>query len=187
MAAGDIAAVQVRLKPAADSEIAAIVERLSPIVRAAKAALILNDRPDLAAELDCDGVHIGQDDGTIETARRIVGQSRLLGVSCNASRHLAMEAAERGADYVAFGSFFASSTKDAPARPDPQILTVWQETTQIPSVAIGGVTAANCGALVSAGADMVAASAGVWNDPAGPEAAARAFKSAIAAALAADG
>src|SRR5512143_3592765 len=141
--AGDVAALQIRLKDAPDAVIAAAVDALSPIAHARDVAVILNDRPDLAAKLGCDGVHIGQDDAPYAEARRLVGKERMVGVTCHNSRHLAMEAAEAGADYVAFGAFFPTSTKDPLTRADPELLSVWQEVMQVPCVAIGGITADN--------------------------------------------
>lgn len=183
--AGDVAALQIRLKDAPDDVIAAAVEVLGVIARSRDVALILNDRPDLAASLDCDGVHVGQDDMSCADARRIVGKDRMIGVTCHDSRHLAMEAAEAGADYVAFGAFFPTVTKDAPTRADPEILSIWQETMSVPCVAIGGITADNAAGLVAAGADFVAVSAGVWAHPEGPAAAVKALNAAIAEGLAA--
>ncbi len=175
LAAGDVAALQLRLKDAPDAAIEAAVAALAPIARAHDVALILNDRPDLAARLDCDGVHIGQGDGSISEARRLMGKDRLVGVTCHDSRHLAMEAAEAGADYVAFGAFFPTATKATFHTPDPEILSIWQESMLIPCVAIGGITVDNCRPLVAAGADFLAVSAGVWAYPQGPAAAVRAF------------
>src|SRR5690606_37717899 len=126
--AGDVAAVQVRLKDVPDEVIAAAVDMIKPIAQARGVAVILNDRPDLAAQLDCDGVHVGQQDASYTDARRLVGPDRMVGVTCHDSRHLAMEAAEAGADYVAFGAFFPTATKEAPTRADPEILSIWQET-----------------------------------------------------------
>ena len=182
---GDVGAVQLRLKGVPDEIVEAAVHVLKPIVGARGAPLILNDRPDLAARLDCDGVHIGQDDARYAEARRIVGPDRIVGVTCHDSRHLAMQAAEAGADYVAFGAFFATATKEAKTRADPEILEIWQESMLTPCVAIGGITPGNCAALVAAGADFVAASASVWTHPQGPRAAVAAFNAAIAEGLAA--
>ncbi|HEX4183117.1 MAG TPA: thiamine phosphate synthase [Caulobacteraceae bacterium] len=182
--AGDVAALQVRLKDVPDAAIAAAVGELMPIAQSRGVALILNDRPDLAARLGCDGVHIGQDDGPCAEARRIVGPQAMIGVTCHDSRHMAMEAAEAGADYVAFGAFFDTATKEAKFRADPEVLTVWQETMTTPCVAIGGITAANCRPLVAAGADFLAVSAGVWGHADGPAAAVRALNAEIAAGLA---
>jgi thiamine-phosphate pyrophosphorylase len=185
LAAGDVAALQIRLKDVADAEIEAAVRALSPIAQARDVAVILNDRPDLAARLGCDGVHVGQDDASYAEARRSMGKDRIVGVTCHDSRHLAMEAAEAGADYVAFGAFFDTATKDASTRADREILSIWQETMTVPCVAIGGVTVQNCRPLVTAGADFLAVSAGVWSHPEGAAAAVAAFNGEIAAGLAA--
>jgi len=182
--AGDVAALQVRLKDAPDTIVAAAVDALAPIAQARDVALILNDRPDLAARLGCDGVHIGQDDAPYAEARRLLGRDRIVGVTCHDSRHLAMEAAEAGADYVAFGAFFPTATKQASARADPEILSIWQESMQTPCVAIGGIDASNAAGLAAAGADFLAVSAGVWSHAEGPAAAVKAINAAIGAGLA---
>lgn len=185
LGAGDVAALQIRLKDVSDDAIRAAVRRLAPIAQAHETAVILNDRPDLAAELDCDGVHVGQGDASYAEARRLVGRDRVVGVTCHDSRHLAMEAAEAGADYVAFGAFFDTATKAAPTRAEPEILTIWQETMQTPCVAIGGVTVEHAQELAQAGADFLAVSAGVWRHPQGPAAAVAAFNREIALGVAA--
>ena len=182
---GDVGALQLRLKDCPDGIVEATAHVLLPMARSRGVPLILNDRPDLAARLDCDGVHIGQDDAPYAEARRVVGADRIVGVTCHESRHLAMEAAEAGADYVAFGAFFPTATKAAKTRADLEILEIWQEAMLTPCVAIGGITPANCGPLVAAGADFVAAAASVWTYPDGPRAAVAAFNAAIAAGLAA--
>lgn len=181
--AGDVAALQVRLKDQPDDIIAAAVDVIAPIAQARDVALIMNDRPDLAVRLGCDGVHIGQTDASYAEARRIVGKDRMVGVTCHDSRHLAMEAAEAGADYVAFGAFFPTTTKDAPTRAEPEILTIWQEVMEVPCVAIGGITSANARGLAAAGADFLAVSGGVWSH-ADPAAAVKAINAEIAAGLA---
>jgi thiamine-phosphate pyrophosphorylase len=182
--AGDVAALQVRLKDVPDAAIAAAVGELRPIALSRDVAVILNDRPDLAARLGCDGVHVGQEDAPYAEARRILGPRAMIGVTCHDSRDLAMDAAEAGADYVAFGAFFDTATKDASARADPEILSIWQESMLTPCVAIGGITAANCRPLVAAGADFLAVAAGVWAHPGGPGAAVKALNAEIAAGLA---
>ena len=182
LSGGDVAALQVRLKTASDSEIRQAVERLAPIARSHDVALILNDRPDLAADLGCDGVHVGQEDASIGSARRLMGPDAMVGATCHDSRDLAMEAAEAGADYVAFGAFYPTETKATTHRPDLDILTVWQETVEIPCVAIGGVTVDNAGVLARAGADFLAVSAGVWRHPQGPADAVRRFEAVLKAA-----
>ncbi|HXR95023.1 MAG TPA: thiamine phosphate synthase [Rhizomicrobium sp.] len=174
---GDVASFQLRLKQASDDEIRRACDVLRPIVQAHGTAFILNDRAGLAAELGCDGVHVGQEDATCAEARAAMGPSGIVGVTCHDSRHLAMEAAEAGADYVAFGAFFPTRTKDPKTQADIELLQVWSETTIVPCVAIGGITIANASTLIEAGADFLAVSAGVWEHPEGPKAAVRAFNS----------
>jgi thiamine-phosphate pyrophosphorylase len=182
--AGDVAALQIRLKDVPDEIIAAAVDVLMPIAQARGVAVILNDRPDLAAKLGCDGAHIGQDDMPLAEARRIMGPDAMIGVTCHDSLHLAMEAAEGGADYVAFGAFFPTTTKDAATRAEPALLTGWQADMLIPCVAIGGITVENARALAAAGADFLAVSAGVWSHGDGPAAAVKALNAEIAAGVA---
>ncbi len=180
--AGEVAALQIRLKPAADDAVGRACGALLPIAESRGVAVILNDRPDLAARFGCDGVHIGQEDVSYAAARAAVGRERMVGVTCHDSRHLAMEAAEAGADYVAFGAFFPTTTKEAIGHPDLELLEDWQAIMQTPCVAIGGITPENCAPLVAAGADFIAVSSGVWTHPAGPAAAVRAFSGALAGA-----
>ena len=181
--AGEVAALQIRLKDQPDELIAAAVEALAPVAQARGVAVILNDRPDLAAKLGCDGVHVGQSDTPLSEARKIMGKDAMIGVTCHDSRHLAMEAAEGGADYVAFGAFFPTTTKEAPTQAEPEILTIWQQFMETPCVAIGGITAGNAASLAQAGADFLAVSAGVWAHPQGPAAAVKAIEAAIAEGL----
>lgn len=176
--AGDVASLQLRLKgendapPSAD-DIRRATEALMPLAHARDVAFIVNDRPDLAAELGADGVHVGQTDTSYAEARKIVGADRIVGVTCHASRHLAMEAGEAGADYVAFGAFYETDTKTPISRAEPEILTWWSQTFVVPCVAIGGITVQNAAALVRAGADFLAVSSGVWAHADGPVAAVR--------------
>ncbi len=171
---GDVASFQLRLKNISDDEIRRATDLLRPLVQAHGAAFILNDRPDLAAELGCDGVHIGQDDASYAEARALLPKA-IVGVTCHDSRHLAMEAAEAGADYVAFGAFFPTQTKEPKAQADIELLRWWGEMMVVPCVAIGGITVANARPLVEAGADFLAVSAGVWEHPDGPKSAVAAF------------
>lgn len=161
--------MQLRLKDLPDAEILRAGELLMPIVQAANAAFIVNDRADLAKRLGADGVHIGQEDTPYAEARALMGPKGIVGVTCHDSRHLAMEAAEAGADYVAFGAFFETTTKQAKTKADPAILTWWQEMMTAPCVAIGGITPENGRVLVEAGADFLAVSSGVWDHPDGPD------------------
>jgi thiamine-phosphate pyrophosphorylase len=178
--AGDVAAVQLRMKPRdgdtlGDGPILAAAERLAPIVQARDGAFILNDRPDLARRVKADGVHVGQDDATLAQARALMGPGAIVGVTCHASRHLAMVAGEGGADYVAFGAFYPSDTKQSGHWASVDLLEWWQHTMEIPCVAIGGITIDNAEPIVRAGADFIAVSNGVWRHPEGPAAAVRAF------------
>jgi len=180
--AGDVATLQIRLKDADRDAILRAAEVLVPIAHSRDVAVLMNDFPDLARAAGCDGVHVGQEDASYEEARSIVGRDAVVGVTCHGSRHLAMQAAEKGADYVAFGAFFPTSTKEAKGRPSPNILRDWSDTTTVPCVAIGGITPANCASLVQAGADFLAVVSAVWAHPDGPAAAVKAFNKAIAAA-----
>jgi thiamine-phosphate pyrophosphorylase len=154
------------------------VEALMPVAQSRDVAFLLNDDAALAVRLGCDGAHLGQADGDHRAARRLL-DGRILGITCHDSRHLAMEAGEAGADYVAFGAFFPTATKDAPTRADPDILRWWSEMMEIPCVAIGGITAANCAPLVEAGADFLAVVGAVWAHPEGAAAGVRAMNQAI--------
>ena len=174
LGAGDVASLQLRLKDVSDEEIEQAVNALMPIAQAADVAFILNDRPDLAKKFGCDGVHVGQEDASIAEARAAMGPG-IVGVTCHDSRHLAIEAAEAGADYVAFGAFFPTMTKDAKTHADLDLLRWWSEVMVVPCVAIGGITVENAKPLVEAGADFLAVSSGVWGHPAGPDAAVKAF------------
>lgn len=175
LAGGDVACVQVRLKDVADAEVLRVGAALKPIVQGASAALIINDRPDLAARLDADGVHVGQNDASYAEARRLLGRDRIVGVTCHNSRDLAYDAAEARADYVAFGAFYPTGTKEPSHWAEPEILNIWQETMETPCVAIGGINVENAEPLVRAGADFLAVSAGVWAHPGGPRTAVAAF------------
>ena len=173
--AGDVAALQIRLKPADDEVIREAVAALAPIARRYDVAVILNDRPDLARATGCDGVHIGQEDGSLAEARRIMGPDAMIGVTCHDDRDLAWDAAEGGADYVAFGAFYPTTTKDTVHTPPLELLTVWQETVETPCVAIGGITVDTAEVVARAGADFVAVSGGIWSYDGGAAAAVKLF------------
>ena len=179
--AGDVAAFQLRVKEVPDAELRGLIELLRPVVQQRNVAFLLNDRPDLAVALGCDGAHVGQEDTPAAEARKILGDLTL-GVTCHNSRELAFEAGEAGADYVAFGAFFPTTTKDASTVATPEILAWWSEMMELPCVAIGGITAENWAPLVKAGADFLAVSAAVWKHPDGVAAGVRAMNAAIKAA-----
>lgn len=173
--AGPVAAFQLRMKDADDAAIVAMAEQLMPICAERDCAFVLNDRADLAAHLGADGVHLGRSDGSIKEARALLGKDVQIGATCHDSRHFAMEAGEAGVDYVAFGAFYETQTKETDHRPEPEILTWWSEMFVLPCVAIGGITAENAAPLVEAGADFIAVSSAVWNHPDGEAAGVRAF------------
>ena len=173
--AGDVAAIQVRLKDVSEDHLAEVTKAVLAVGHDYEVAVLLNDSPELAAKFGCDGVHIGQSDGTLKDARKIMGPDAMIGVTCHDSRHLAMEASEGGADYVAFGAFFPTQTKDTDYQAELEDLTIWQESMMTPCVAIGGITVDNCDAVIEAGADFIAVCGGVWNHPEGPAAAVAAF------------
>jgi thiamine-phosphate pyrophosphorylase len=180
--AGDVAALQVRLKGASDDDILRATAAILPVAQRHDVAVLMNDRMDLAKRAGCDGVHLGQGDGDPVAARKLLGPDAMIGVTCHASRHLAMEAGEAGADYVAFGAFFPTDTKETVHKAEPEILEWWSEMFEIPCVAIGGITAANCAPLVRAGADFLAVIGAVWSHPEGAAAGVRAMNAAIAGA-----
>lgn len=174
--AGPVAAFQFRVKGVDRHEAARLAEPLQRICADRDVAFIVNDSPELAKRIDADGVHLGQEDGDARAARALLGPAAQIGVSVHDSRHLAMEAGEAGADYVAFGAFFPTATKETRHRPDPSILSWWSALFEIPCVAIGGITPGNGRALVEAGADFLAASSAVWSHPENPGAAVKAFQ-----------
>ncbi|WP_435417763.1 thiamine phosphate synthase [Parerythrobacter aurantius] len=160
---GIVTAFQFRVKGMDQHDAARLAEPLQAICVARDVAFIVNDSIALAKRLGADGVHLGQGDGDPKDARAQLGREAQIGVSCHASRHLAMEAGEAGADYVAFGAFFPSSTKETDHRPEPELLEWWASLFEIPCVAIGGITPENCRPLIEAGADFLAVSGAVWN------------------------
>ncbi len=181
LAGGDVACLQLRLKDVDDATVRRATRILQPIAQERGVAFIMNDRPDLAAELGCDGVHGGEEDAPYGEARRLLGPDRIVGVTCGDSRHRAIVAAEAGADYVAFGAFFPSMTKaGAKFRATPEVLRDWSQTTVVPCCAIGGISQENCVPLVEAGADFLAVIGAIWSYPQGPRAAVRDFNAVFA-------
>jgi thiamine-phosphate pyrophosphorylase len=183
LSAGDVACLQLRLKGAdgmidmqAMREVSAAVTEMA---QAYGVAVLINDSPELAVELGADGVHVGWDDASVKETRAIVGPDMIVGATAKNSRHVAMSAGEAGADYVAFGAFFPTSTKEGTVQADLELLEIWQESMEIPCVAIGGITVDNAAPLVTAGADFLAVSSGVWNHADGAPAAVAAFNALL--------
>lgn len=179
LAAGPVAAFQFRVKGLDQHQAAALAAPLQAICAAHETAFIVNDDMNLAKRIGGDGVHLGQGDGDPREARALLGPEAQIGITCHDSRHLAMEAGEAGADYVAFGAFFPTTTKETHHRPDPSILSWWSRLFEIPCVAIGGITPENGRELVEAGADFLAVCGFVWNHPEGPAVAVKAFQDVL--------
>ena len=158
-----VAAFQLRVKDVPEHELARLAGPLQRICADAGVAFIVNDSVSLAKRLGADGVHLGQQDGDVRESRALLGPGAQIGVTCHDSRHLAMEAGEAGADYVAFGAFYPTTTKPSHYRPDPSILSWWSSLFEIPCVAIGGITPVNAATLVEAGADFIAVCQAVWS------------------------
>lgn len=181
LAAGPVAAFQFRVKDVEPGEAARLAEPLQAICDEFDVAFIVNDDVALAQRLGADGVHLGQGDESLENARATLGKDVQIGITCHDSRHLAMEAGEGGANYVAFGAFFPTETKETRHKPELDLVQWWAEMMELPCVAIGGITPDNCRPLIDAGADFLAVCGAVWNDPAGPAAAVRKFADIMAA------
>lgn len=181
LAEGVASVLQLRLKDQPENQLPGLIP---PLVKAAKrhgVTVLMNDRPDLAVHYGMDGVHVGQEDAPYAQARAAVGKTGIVGVTCHDSRHLAMTAAEKGADYVAFGAMFPTATKSPKASASVDIIEWWSEVFEVPCVAIGGITPENASPVIEAGADFIAVSGGVWNHPAGPVEAVRAFGAQLSA------
>ena len=181
--AGDVAAVQLRLKNAPDDVWKRAIDVLRPVCQSRRVEFLLNDRADLVAASGCDGAHVGQEDMPAREARRLMGPGRTLGVTCKSSQDLAERAVQDGASYVAFGAFYPSTSKQVLNLADPEVLRRWAQRSKVPACAIGGITAANLAPIVRAGANLLAVLGGVWSHPDGPAAAVRAINAAIRAAL----
>ncbi|WRH75165.1 MAG: thiamine phosphate synthase [Sphingobium sp.] len=180
LTAGPVAAFQFRVKGIDQHKAAELATPLQEICARHDVAFIVNDSISLAKRIGADGVHLGQEDGDPREARDILGRDAQIGVTCHNSRHLAMEAAEAGADYVAFGAFFPTSTKEVKHQAEIETVELWSQFTEVPCVAIGGITTQNASEVINAGADFIAVSSGVWNYADGPAAAVKAFNALLA-------
>ncbi len=183
LSGGDAACLQLRMKGVSDTAIVQAAEALMPICHAHGAEFLINDHADIAKRVGADGVHLGQTDGNVKDARRLLGPDASIGVTCHNSKHLAFEAGEAGADYVAFGAFFPTATKQTEYSAGLDLLTEWSAIAEIPCVAIGGITVENCAPLIGAGADFLAVSSGVWDYRKGPKQAITDFNTVIESAI----
>lgn len=180
LSAAPVACLQIRLKaydgaPTTDSAIIQAASVIVPIAHEHGVAVLINDRPDLVGPCGADGVHIGQSDMDYLSSRELLGAGAIIGVTCHNSTDLAFDAANEGADYVAFGAFYDTPTKQAAHKAELELLSWWNDFIEVPCVAIGGITPENCAPVIAAGADFIAVSSGVWNHPDGPAAAVTAF------------
>lgn len=180
LSAAPVAAFQLRVKDIDQHEAAALAEPLQAICAMHDVAFIVNDSVALAKRLKADGVHLGQGDGDVREARETLGKDAQIGVTCHNSRHLAMEAAEAGADYVAFGAFYPTSTKAVDHVAELDTVQKWSLVTEIPCVAIGGITPENAKPIIDAGADFIAVSSAIWNHPEGAAEAVKQFNALLA-------
>ncbi len=176
-----VAAFQFRVKGIDQHKAAELAKPLQEICAQYDTAFIVNDDVALAKRLKADGVHLGQGDMSLSEARAILGDAMQIGITCHDSRHLAMEAGEDGADYVAFGAFFPTQTKTVSHKAEIEILEKWSTVMEVPCVAIGGINPNNAKLVIDAGADFIAVSGGVWNDPIGPDHAVKAFDTLLSA------
>ncbi|MFC4725726.1 thiamine phosphate synthase [Glycocaulis abyssi] len=181
LAKGVASVLQIRLKDQPENQLPGLIPPLVKTARRHGVSVLMNDRPDLAVHYAMDGVHIGQEDAPYAQARAAVGKAGIVGVTCHDSRHLAMTAAEKGADYVAFGAMFPTATKSPKASASVELIEWWSEVFEVPCVAIGGITPENASPVIEAGADFIAVSGGVWNHPSGPVEAVRAFGALLSA------
>lgn len=180
LAEGVASVLQIRLKDQPENQLPGLIPPLVKAARRHGVTVLMNDRPDLAVHYAMDGVHVGQEDAPYAQARATVGKTGIVGVTCHDSRHLAMTAAENGADYVAFGALYPTATKSPKASASVDIIEWWSDLFEVPCVAIGGITPDNASPVIAAGADFIAVSGGVWNHPAGPVEAVRAFGALLA-------
>ena len=174
-----VSCLQLRLKDVKDKDIIEAARILKPICSNYNVPFILNDRLDLVRELETDGVHLGQEDASISEARKLLGPNAIIGASCYNSKHRAMEAAEAGANYVAFGAFFDTKTKNPKTRAKINTIKDWVFISNVPCVAIGGINPSNCIELVSAGVDFLAVIGCIWNSNEDPKSAINKFKKII--------
>ncbi len=180
LGAAPVAAFQFRVKGMDQHRAVELAAPLQAICARHDVAFIVNDSIALAKRIKADGVHLGQSDGDAREARAELGPEAQIGITCHNSRHLAMEAAEAGADYVAFGAFFPTTTKQVEYFADLETIELWSQFTEVPCVAIGGITPDNVKMVVDAGADFIAVSGAIWNHPCGPAAAVKAFNALLA-------
>lgn len=155
---------QLRLKKISTSNLAEISKKIKKIVKKNNVKFLINNNPLMAKMVGADGCHIGQKDMNFSISREILGKNKIIGVTCHNSKKLALKAKKCGANYVAFGSFFKSSTKKTAFKANLPILRWAKKKINMPIVAIGGIDSSNYKKILSNGADLIACSSYVWNN-----------------------
>ena len=165
---GCISYAQLRLKECDDNFIIECARTLLKISNYYNVPFLINDRPDIAKITGANGVHLGQKDSSPSLARKVLGNKSIIGVSCHNSIDLACNAVNMGADYVAFGGFFKSISKEVQFSAEISILEWWKKISPTPSIAIGGINKNNFKNLLTNGADHIAVISSVWSHPISP-------------------
>ena len=155
---------QLRLKKIPTLSLIKISKKIKKIVRKNNVKFLINDKPFVAKMVGADGCHIGQKDTNLITARKILGKNKIIGVTCHNSKKLAIEAKKNGANYIAFGAFFKSSTKKTAFKANMEILRWAKKKINMPTVAIGGINSSNYNKILSNRADYIACSNYIWNN-----------------------
>jgi len=155
---------QLRLKKISSLNLIKISRKIKKITRKNNVKFLINDKPTVARTVGADGCHIGQKDMNLMSCRKILGKNKIIGVTCHNSKKLALKAKKNGANYIAFGSFFKSSTKESPFRANLAILRWAKKKINMPTVAIGGINSSNYKKILSSGASFIACSSYIWNN-----------------------
>jgi len=155
---------QLRLKKISNSNLIKISRKIKKITRRNNVKFLINDKPTVARTVGADGCHIGQKDMNSMNCRKILGKNKIIGVTCHDSKKLSLKAKNNGANYIAFGSFFKSSTKESPIRANLAILRWAKKKINMPTVAIGGINSSNYKKILSSGASFIACSSYIWNN-----------------------
>ena len=155
---------QLRLKKISTLNLIKISEKIKKITRKNNVKFLINDKPSVARAAGADGCHIGQKDMNFMISRKILGKNKIIGMTCHNSKQLALKAKRYGANYVAFGSFFKSSTKKSAFKANLAILRWAKKKINMPTVAIGGINSSNYKKILSEGANFIACSSYIWNN-----------------------
>jgi len=155
---------QLRLKKISSLNLIKISRKIKKITRKNNVKFLINDKPTVARTVGADGCHIGQKDMNLMSCRKILGKNKIIGVTCHNSKKLALKAKKNGANYIAFGSFFKSSTKKSAFKANLAILRWAKKKINMPIVAIGGINNSNYKKILSNGANFIACSSYIWNN-----------------------